>query len=178
MEILLFLFIIITFVVIWIIKTQNSLVVLDEQCKNALSQIGVQQESRWDVLTNIISLIDKYSKHESETLKEIISLRSKGDTVSDINNIENEINKAIKVLDVVVEAYPDLKAEKIYQESISSMNQYEKDVKYSRMIYNDSITKLNRKVRQIPTSLIAGLLGFTQKEYLETNEDKSDMPKI
>ena len=175
---LIILLVILILIVFWLIRTQNTLVLLDEQCKNALSQIGVQQESRWDVLTNVISLIEKYSKHESETLKELVSLRSKGNDVSDINKSEEELVNTIRALNVVVEAYPDLKADKVYIESIDSMNKYEKDVKYSRMIYNDTITKYNRVIRQIPTSLIAGALGFVEKEYLETNQEKSDIPKI
>ena len=59
---------------------------------------------------------------------------------------------------------------------MDSVNQYEGMVRQSRLVYNDSVTKLNRRIRMFPTSAIAGILGFSKRDYLETQEGKADMP--
>ena len=61
---------------------------------------------------------------------------------------------------------------------MDSVNAYEKSVRQSRLIYNDSVTKLNRSIRMFPTSIAAGILNITSRDYLETPENKSDMPSM
>jgi len=78
----------------------------------------------------------------------------------------------------VAEQYPTLKADASYQKTMDSVNQYEGMVRQSRLIYNDSVTKLNRRIRMFPTSLVAGMLGFAKRDYLEANETKADMPSM
>jgi LemA protein len=78
----------------------------------------------------------------------------------------------------VSERYPELKASEIYQSTMASMNEYEEKVRKSRMVYNDSVTKMNRMVRQFPSSLVAALLHFGLREYLEVEDKKKDYPQI
>ena len=78
----------------------------------------------------------------------------------------------------VAEQYPTLKADQNYTRTMDSVNQYEGMVRQSRLIYNDSVTKLNRRIRMFPTSLIAGMMGFSKRDYLEANEAKADMPSM
>ena len=74
--------------------------------------------------------------------------------------------------------YPELKADKGYAKCMDAVDSYEKMVRTSRLIYNDSVTKLNRELRLFPTSLVAGLLGFRMRDYLEQREEKADMPSM
>lgn len=76
----------------------------------------------------------------------------------------------------VAESYPDLKADNTYIKTMDAVNQYESMVRTSRLIYNDSVTKLNRAVRMFPASLIAGILGFSKRAYLEAVDEKVNMP--
>ena len=78
----------------------------------------------------------------------------------------------------VAESYPDLKANENYIKTMDNVNDYEKMVRQSRLIYNDSVTKLNRAIRMFPTSLVAGMLGVTSRDYLEASESKADMPNM
>ena len=76
------------------------------------------------------------------------------------------------------EQYPDLKANQNYIKAMDSVNSYESSVRSSRLIYNDSVTKLNRAVRMFPASIVAGMFGFKQRDYLATDSKKADMPSM
>ncbi|MDR0314787.1 MAG: LemA family protein [Oscillospiraceae bacterium] len=165
----------------WVISAQRSLIGLDELCGNALSQIGVQQNSRWDALTALADLTKQYSAHEYKTLMSVIGERktiNSNSTAQETQEQENMITQAMGRLLAVAEAYPDLKANQTYLDTMGSVRQYEDNVRRSRMVYNDTVTKFNKSVRQIPTNLIAGILGFKKRDYLETPDSKSDMPSM
>lgn len=174
---------ILVLVVLWVISTQRSLVGLDEFCKNALSQIGVQQASRWDALTALAELTKGYSEHEYNTLKDVIAMRKPvngNSTAAEVQAQEQALNNLARQIDVVVERYPDLKANENYLKTMDSVNVYENQVRQSRMVYNDSVTKYNRQIRVIPTNLIAGMLGFVTRDYLDetAGNSKSEMPSM
>ena len=88
------------------------------------------------------------------------------------------ISEALGRISMVAERYPELKADENYAKCMNAVDSYEKMVRTSRLIYNDSVTKLNRAVRMFPTNLIAEMLGFRQRDYLEAVEDKADMPSM
>ena len=146
----------------WVMSTQRRLVVMDENINNAMSQIGVQLSSRFDALTALLDLAKGYAAHESQTLIETIKSRrsviTAKSTPQDVLQQEGVISEALGRMHAV--------------------DSYEKMVRTSRLIYNDSVTKLNREIRMFPVSLIAGMLGFRQRDYLEAREDKADMPSM
>ncbi|MEG1396956.1 MAG: LemA family protein, partial [Oscillospiraceae bacterium] len=158
------------------------LVVLDENIKNAMSQIGVQLSSRFDALTALLDLTKGYAAHESETIIETIKSRRSVITAKsspdEVVRQEGILSEALGKISMVSEQYPELKANESYQKTMDSVNSYEGMVRSSRLIYNDSVTKLNRKIRMFPVSLIAGALGFTQQDYLEEQAEKVDMPDM
>jgi LemA protein len=172
---------IIVLAILWTISVQRSLVVLDENINNAMSQIGVQLASRWDALTSLLELTKGYSEHEYKALTETIKARSsitKDSTPDDINKQENIIAETIGKIMAVAEYYPDLKADTTYIKTMDAVNQYENMVRTSRLIYNDSVTKLHRSIRMFPVSLVAGMLGFSKRTYLEAQEEKVTMPSM
>lgn len=172
---------IVAVLVLWVISVQRKLVSSEELCKNAMSQIGVQQSSRWDALTALVELVKSYNEHEYNTLKDVIAMRreiNSGSSVADAEAQEQAIAGAIKQINVVAEQYPDLKANDNYAKAMDAVNTYENQVRTSRMVFNDSVTKFNRMVRQLPDSLIAGLLGFKEKEYLKVEDSKTSMPSM
>ena len=166
----------------WVMSTQRRLVVMDENINNAMSQIGVQLSSRFDALTALLDLAKGYAAHESQTLIETIKSRrsviTAKSTPQDVLQQEGVISEALGRISMVAERYPELKADKGYAKCMDAVDSYEKMVRTSRLIYNDSVTKLNREIRMFPVSLIAGMLGFRQRDYLEAREDKADMPSI
>lgn len=155
---------------------------MDENVNNAMSQIGVQLSSRFDALTALIDLAKGYAAHESQTLIETIKSRrsviTAKSTPEDVLKQEGVISEALGRISMVAERYPELKADKGYAKCMDAVDSYEKMVRTSRLIYNDSVTKLNRELRLFPTSLAAGLLGFRTRDYLEQQEEKSDMPSM
>jgi LemA protein len=169
-------------IVLWIISTQRKLVVLDENISNAMSQIGVQLSSRFDALTALLDLTEGYAKHESETLIETIKSRrsviTAKSTPDDVLRQEGIITEALGRIAMVAEQYPELKANQSYIKTMDAVQTYENMVRTSRLIYNDSVTKLNREIRMFPVSLIAGMLGFRQRDYLEEQSAKADMSSM
>jgi len=178
---MLILIIIIIAVALWVISAQRNLVSKDELCRNAMSQIGVQQSSRWDALTALVELIKSYNEHEYNTLKDVIAQRqqiSSASTAAQADSQEQALGAALKQINVVAERYPDLKANDMYNKTMESVNVYENQVRLSRMTYNDCVTKFNRLVRQLPESLIANLFGFKEKDYLAEDKTKTAMPSM
>ena len=111
----------------YFVSTQRSLVSLDELCKNALSQIEVQLNSRWDAVLALAKMAAQYSKHESETLIQVIQQRRGADINSpaDVNEQQNALQQVMGRLIAIGEAYPDLKAADLFRETQEGVKQYE-----------------------------------------------------
>lgn len=165
----------------WFVSTQRQLVNLDELCNNALSQIEVQLNSRWDAIMQLAQQASNYAQHESQTLIETIRARrgSEIKTADDVNDQNSAFGSVLGRLMVVVEQYPELKASGLYEKVMEAVNNFENNVRNSRMIYNDTATKMNRYVRQWPSSFIAGMLNFGTRNYLKMdNEGKRDITNM
>ena len=172
---------IVAILVLWVISVQRKLVKQEEICKNGLSQIGVQLASRWDALKALTELTKGYSEHEYKTITDTIAQRrpiTAASSSADANAQENLFNEALGRLNLVVERYPELKANETYIKTMDSVNTYQNQVRMSQMVYNDSVTKFNQLIRQFPDSIVASLFHFTPREYLEQNQDKAEMPSM
>jgi LemA protein len=170
----------------YFISTQRSLVNLDELCKNALSQIEVQLNSRFDAVLALAKTAAQYAKHESETIIQAVQARGGNlgggnlpATPQSINQQSDLLTQMMGRLNVVFERYPELKASDLYKEAQQGQKQYEENVRMSRMIYNDTATKMNRMVRQWPSSIVASMLHFDVKDYLKVDsEEKKQYPNL
>ncbi len=164
----------------YFISTQRSLVNLDELCKNALSQIEVQLNSRFDAVVALAKTAAKYAEHESDTIIKTIEARggnsgtipANGTSAAAINQQADLLGQMMGRLNVVFERYPELKASELYVKAQEGQKQYEENVRMSRMVYNDTATKMNRMVRQWPSSIVASMLNFGQKDYLKVDDEK------
>ena len=164
-------------VVIYFVSTQRSLVGLDEMCKNALSQIEVQLNSRFDAVVALAKTATKYAENETETIIQTVQARGSGapqnqGTVDSLNHQSELLGQMMGKLNVVFERYPDLKASELYNEAQRGQKEYEENVRMSRMIYNDTATKMNRMVRQWPSSIVASMLHFDVKDSLTVDDEK------
>ena len=157
----------------YFVMTQRKLVSLDELCKNALSQIEVQLNSRFDAVIALAKTAAKYAAHESETIIKAVEARGgKASTPEAINQQSDMLGQMMGRLNVVFERYPELKASELYVNAQNGQKEYEENVRMSRMVYNDTATKMNRMVRQWPSSIVASMLHFAEKEYLKVDEEK------
>jgi len=167
-------------VVMYVISTQRELVKLDEMGNNALSQIGVQLQSRFDAIAALVKMTQQYAQHEYESLTQVIAQRRVSEirTVDDVNQQTDLLGSVMGRLMAVSESYPDLKASQVYQDTMAGIREYEENVRMSRMIYNDSATKMNRMVRQWPSSFVASMLHFDLRKYLEDVPSKAEYPNM
>ena len=169
--------VVVVLLIVWAIGVQRRLVVMDENINNAMSQIGVQLSSRFDALTALLDLTKGYAEHESQTLLETVKSRrsiiTANSTPDDVQKQENVITEALGRIAMVAEQYPDLKANTTYIKCMDAVDSYEKMVRTSCLIYNDSVTKLNRELRMFPTSLMSGVLGFHLRGYLTDSKQKT-----
>ena len=168
--------------VIWTVSVRRRLTVMDENAGNAMNQIGVQLSSRLDALAALLDLTKGYADHESRTMIETIRSRrsviTAASTPDEVMKEESMISETLDRVCAVAERYPALKADESYAKCMNAVDSYEKMVRTSRLIYNDSVTKLNRELRMFPTSLLGSMFGFHQRDYLEVVEEKADMPSM
>lgn len=163
----------------WAISTYNNLIRTRELVRNAMGQISAQLESRWDALKNMIDGTKQYAEYETKTLTAITEQRAslgQSAAVSDVNEDDRLFNQAMGKLFAIAESYPELKASQVYQDTLKSVDKYEQQVRQSRMIYNDTVTKYNRIIQSVPSNLIANLFHFSKEAYFEASATKTDMP--
>ncbi|MDR0443448.1 MAG: LemA family protein [Treponema sp.] len=163
-----------TMIILCVMSTQRRLVVLDENVNNAMSQIGVQLSGRFDALTALLEITKGYALQESETLIETVKsgrsdITAKS-TPADILRQEGIIRDALESFARLTEQYPQLKTNENYIKTIDAVDIFENMLRTSRLIYNDSVTKLNREIRMLPVSMVAGMLGFSGRNYLEVKQ--------
>ena len=172
---------IIAIVAFWFMGIQRKLVSSDELCQNSMSQIGVQQQSRWDAVSALVKLTKSYNEHEYNTLVDVIKQRkdiTRTSAAADANAQEDVLVAAAAKIRFVAEQYPELKADATYAKTMDSLNNYENQVGMSRMAFTGSVTKYNRIVRQFPDSIVASILKFPLREYLKEVESKRELPEI
>ena len=168
-------------IIAWIISMQRQFVHIDELCKNALGQIAVQLNSRWDAVQSLVQLTAQYARHESETLRQVVEQRrlSNITTAAQVNEQQGALAQVMGRLIAVGESYPQLKADGVFRETMAGIKDWEEKVRMSRMVYNDTATKMNRMVRQWPSSIVASMLHFDQKDYLKVDsEEKKQYPNL
>lgn len=161
---------------IYFVKKQRDFVHLDELCMNAISQISVQLNSRWDAVQNLAKMAAQYTRYESDTIMETIRQRRMGrvTNAADANEQQGALSQVMGQLIAVGEAYPELKADTVFKETMEGIREFEDKVRLSRMVYNDTATKMNRMVRQWPDNIVAGLLNFKERDYLTVEEERKN----
>ncbi|WP_341877137.1 LemA family protein [Defluviitalea saccharophila] len=169
-------------IVLWVRATQRKLVILDENLRNAMSQIGVQLSSRFDALMQLLDLTKDYSRDDIEILIETIQSRrtviTAKSTADDVICQEGLISEALLKIEMVTEQYPGLKTSPNYIKTMDAVQTFDNMVRTSRLIYNDSVAKLNQEIRMFPVSMIAGVLGFRKRDYLDDQGTKAGISSI
>lgn len=175
MEILVIIGLILLLLVLWIISVQRKFAVMDGNIQNAMNQIGVQISSRFDALFAVLDLMKGYAADDTQPLMEraaatrsVITARS---TPEEVSEQEQVIEETVKSIRLAAERNPLLCADKNYTKCMDAVECYGRMVYTSRLIYNDSVTKLNSALGMFPTNVIAGILGFHKREYLSQKGD-------
>jgi len=161
--------------------TYNSLVVLDESVNNSWAQVENVLQRRYDLIPNLVETVKGYASHEREVLTEVTKARASvggAQTPSEVMQANNQLSSALSRLLVVVERYPDLKANQNFRDLQLELAGTENRIAVERRRYNDTVRGYNQKVRSFPTNILAGIFGFEKRDYFEAPEAAKEAPKV
>ncbi len=164
---------IVVLLVLWVMGTYNSLVTLRNRVRDAWSQIDVQLKRRFDLIPNLVETVKGYTKHESETLENVVKARNtylSATLPEDQMKADGELTKAVSKLFALAESYPDLKANTNFLELQSELNETENKVAMSRQFYNDIVMQYNNKVETVPSNIVASIFKFNKETFFQANE--------
>ena len=157
--------------VMWAISVRRKLAVMEENVSTAMNQIGVQLSLSFDAVAALLEIAGGYAAGESlniiDAVKSGRSAITGASTPVEVMKQEDIIKEALKCVDAVTQQHPEIKADEKYLKAMKAVDSYDKTARTGRLIYNDSVTKLNRELHMFPTSIIWSMLGFDKREYLE-----------
>jgi LemA protein len=165
-----------------VIGMYNALVRLRNQVDNAWSQIDVQLKRRHDLIPNLIETAKGYMKHERETFESITEARSKAmgaGNVADSSKAEGMLGEALSKFMLVVENYPDLKANQNFLSLQEELTSTENKISFARQSFNDQVLFFNNKIQMFPSNIIAGMFAFTKRDFFEIEvAAEREVPKV
>jgi len=160
--------------ILWLVVVYNGLVKLRNHVKNAWAQIDVQLKRRHDLIPNLVETVKGYASHEKQTLERVIEARSKAVAAGSVENkaqAESELSSALGRLMVVVEQYPDLKANQNFLALQEELTSTENKIGFSRQNYNDNVMRYNTSIQSFPANLVAGTFNFTEEAFFELRDE-------
>ncbi|CAN5168506.1 LemA family protein [soil metagenome] len=163
----------------WAILTYNGLVTLRNQLENAWSQIDVQLKRRYDLIPNLVETVKDYMQFEQDVLTRVTEARAQAVSAqgpAEQARAENQLTQSLRSLFAVVENYPELKANENVMKLQEELTSTENRIAFARQFYNDTVMRFNTRLQSFPTNLIAGMLGFSQREFFETGDDAEREP--
>ncbi|MCJ7729468.1 MAG: LemA family protein [Sedimentisphaerales bacterium] len=159
-------------IVVFVIGIYNSLVGLRNQVDNAWSQIDVQLKRRHDLIPNLVETARGYMKHERGTFEAITNARSQAmgaKSVADVAKAEGALGEALSKFLLVVENYPDLKANQNFLAVQEELSSTENKIAFSRQAYNDQVLFFNNKTQMFPSNIVAGVFSFAKRDFFEVS---------
>ncbi|WP_295895403.1 LemA family protein [uncultured Vibrio sp.] len=186
--------VIILLTVLFVVNIYNKLVTLLNRFKNSFAQIEVQLKRRYDLIPNLVSTAKGYMEHEKETFERVIQARNQAISgltaasdapdssaaISQLVQAEGILQNALGKLNVVVEAYPELKANETMIRLQEELTSTENKVSFSRQAFNDAVTNYNTYKQTFPPVLLANMFGFQDGKLLEFADSKEilEAPKV
>ncbi len=182
MIVLILLLILVGGALMYFVGIYNALVRLRNQVSNAWSQIDVQLKRRHDLIPNLVETAKGYMKHEKETLENITNARSRAmgaGSVGDKSNAEGALSGAMSKFFLVVENYPDLKANQNFLALQEELTSTENKISFARQNYNDQVLFYNNKIQMFPSNIVANNFNFKEEEFFELEDVKEkEVPKV
>ena len=177
-------------ILLWGITQYNGLVGIQENVNTQWSQVENQYQRRADLIPNLVNVVKGYASHERETLEGVIQARSRATaTTIDANNMDeaalqrfqqsqDALSSALSRLMVVVEKYPDPKANEQFRSLMAQLEGTENRIATARMDFNNAAKEYNTKIRKFPASLIAGVTGFRTRPYFTAQAGSEVAPTV
>ena len=177
---------------VWLLAAYNRLVRARNEIANAFAQIDVQLKRRYDLIPNLVDVARKYVQHERETLEAVIAARNgardaseaararpaNAERIGALAGAESLLAGAMKQLAVVVEAYPELKADATLRELSEELAHTENRIAFARQAFNDNVLDYNNAAQQAPTNLVAGLFSFKPAAMLEATASDAERAAV
>ncbi|MHC4788594.1 MAG: LemA family protein [Planctomycetota bacterium] len=169
-------------VVLWVVGTYNGLIRRRNQVENAWAQIDVQLKRRHDLIPNLVETAKGYMRHERETLEEVTKARNLAAQASgagEASGAEQGLSNALGQFFVVVESYPDLKANQNFLALQEELSSTENKIGFARQFYNDQVMGYNIRIQSFPANVVAGAFRFTERELFELEvEAERAVPEV
>ena len=164
-----------------VIPKYNNLVTGEENVDAAWAQVENQLQRRFDLIPNLVNTVKGYAEHEEEVFTQIADARTKyggADTVDEAAAANDELSSALSRLLVIVENYPQLKADVQFTRLMDELAGTENRLAVARKDYNETVQTFNNNVRRFPGNLIAGMFGFEKKDYFEIKSGVEEAPSV
>lgn len=164
-----------------LISTYNGLVDKKATVENAEAQIQTQLQRRADLIPNLVNTVKGYASHETEVYTALADARAKLNSASNAEEYTEALesyDSAISRLLVVVENYPELKANQNFIYLQDELSGTENRIGTARKDYNDTVTEYNKSIKKFPTVIFAGMLGFDEAELFEASDNAQNVPVV
>lgn len=170
-------------VVVYVVSTYNKFVQLKNQGEEAYAQIDTHLKQRYDLIPNLVETVKGYAKHEQKTLTAVIAARNaamSATSVEDKDKADKVFEGTLKSLFALSEAYPDLKANKNFENLSEQLSKLETEILQARKYYNAVVKTFNTSIQTFPNSVVAGIFGgkFAKMAYLEVAEAERQNVKV
>ncbi|MGI5920502.1 MAG: LemA family protein [Syntrophomonadaceae bacterium] len=172
---------VIALLVFWGIGSYNSLVGLNESVNGKWSQVENQLQRRADLIPNLVATVKGYAAHEEDILNNVADARSRligAQGAADKAAANEQLSSALSRLLVVVENYPNLKADANFRQLSDELSGTENRLAVSRKDYNDAVQTFNAKIKTFPTVIWANMLGFEPREYFKVEAGAKATPQV
>jgi LemA protein len=176
--------VVVVLIVLWLVFTYNGLISARNRTQEAWSEIDVELKRRHDLIPNLVNTVSGYMGHERGTLEAVTNARANavaagatGDPAK-IGQAENVLSQSLRSLFAVSENYPDLKAISAFTNLQETLTATEDKIEFSRRFYNGNVRDYNIKLQTLPTSLIAGMLGFKPFGFFQADEGDRAVPQV
>jgi len=170
----------------------NNFVTLEEGVNQSWAQVENVYQRRADLIPNLVEVVKGYAGHERETLEAVVNARSKvggqinlnADMLNDPNalaqfqQMQGQLSSALQRLMVVVERYPDLKADQRFADLQTQLEGTENRISVERGRFNETVQNYNKAVRVFPANILAGMFGFGQKAYFKADAGSEKAPEV
>jgi LemA protein len=166
---------------LYVVALYNSLASLKVKIKEAWSQIDVQLKRRADLIPNLVETVKGYATHEKEVFENVTKARTalmSASNPKEAEEADQQLGAALGRLFAVAEAYPELKAQEGFVNLQKELSDTEDKVSYARQFYNSVVRDFNSKLVVFPSSIIAGLFGFTAEQFFEAKPEERDAVKV